>query len=97
LRENALCGVNRYGDGAFTLAAVEKLCEVLPKTRISTLDLAENRIKAEAGVKLAEAFKLTPNLTSVNLAENKIGRNGPEGAIALAEAFAKMPKLTSVE
>ena len=38
LSDNELCGVNEWGEGTFTLAAVEKLCEVLPNTKISTLE-----------------------------------------------------------
>ena len=37
---NALCDIDRMGCGTFTLAAVEKLCEVLPNSKISPLKCA---------------------------------------------------------
>ena len=40
LSNNQLCGLDWQGHGTFTPVAIEKLCEVLPNTKISTLECA---------------------------------------------------------
>ena len=40
LSKTQLCGLSEQGGGTFTPVAIEKLCEVLPNTRISTLRCA---------------------------------------------------------
>jgi len=44
LSDNALCGVDRQGNGTFTPAAIEKLGQMLSGTKISKLGLTSNNI-----------------------------------------------------
>ena len=50
LAKNQLCGVDEYRNGTFTLVAIEKLCELLPSTSISTLKCAICHYLDTAGI-----------------------------------------------
>jgi len=66
------------------------LAEVLPSTTITSLSLAGNKVSAEAGGKLAEAFVKMPNLREVNLSRNEELDAETRGAIERAAPNARI-------
>ena len=70
-----LCGVDRLGNGTFTLAAVEKLCEVLPNTNISTLKCAACHTPLKQPVYQRHSPRAVSLLTSVCVLFHSLASN----------------------
>jgi len=105
LDDNQLCGLDEDGDGTYTAEGINKLCEALKGSAVTSLNLAENALcgvsvyssrgegtyTTEGITKLCEWLKGSA-VTSLNLGWNTIGA---EGASALA-AILKETQITTL-
>ena len=73
---------------------VTKIISTTIKNGSRVLDLRKLRLRSNGVKDLVEALKQMPNLTSLNLEGNYIGKGG---ATALADALKQMPNLTSLD
>jgi len=97
LDNNQLCGIDDGGDGDYTTEGITTLFEGIKQSNITTLSLADNNIcyggKMEGLNTLTAAIKEMPNLSSLNLNNNWLGKTG---AVELAKALPECKALISL-
>ena len=70
LSENALCGIDRYGDGTYTADGIKAIAESISVSpSITSIDLSANRLGPKGAKALAPAIRDSISLTQVLPAE----------------------------
>ena len=68
LSENALCGIDRYGDGTYTAHGIKAIAESISVSpSLTSINLALNDLGSEGAKALAPAIRDSPSLTQVLL------------------------------
>ena len=107
--KTALCGLDSYGKGTYTADAITKLCEGLKGSSMTSLNVAQNKIKGDAAENLATVVLEHAIMTDfcgiplVSLRENSIteldlrGKSvGVPGAIVLSKLLPSAVALRSL-
>lgn len=95
LSENAICGIDRYGDGRYDASGIQALASALSEgtATLTSLSLTDNHLKHKGAMAIADALAKEANLTELQLGNNNIGLNG---AKTLANALKLNSELTSI-
>ena len=66
LSGNALCGIERYGEGTYTANGIKAIAEsIRVSASITSIDLSENRLGPEGAKALAPVIHDSTSVTSV--------------------------------
>mmetsp|Transcript_74821 Transcript_74821/g.206396 ORF Transcript_74821/g.206396 Transcript_74821/m.206396 type:complete len:314 (-) Transcript_74821:2007-2948(-) len=88
LDNNALCGVDKYGSGTYTIEGITALCEGIKQSNVQSLSLADNNLtnygEDMSGVIAIAAALKDSKITDLNVKGNDLGN---EGSSALGQAL----------